>query len=117
MAIVREANLSGKVVGHAIRFLPRRVDRKARGVTVTKDPKVNALVELQVDEKRYTLHSRTCEMHLDDAEYVPAVVNELCGSVYNTLQEAHPLNTEIAFKETLFKNENGSMYRKYDMRA
>jgi hypothetical protein len=117
MAIVREAHLTGKVVGHAIRFLPKRVDRKAKGVTVTKDPKVNALVELQVDERRYTLHSRACEMHLDDAEYVPAVVNELCSSVYHTLQENHPLNSELEFRETVFKNENGSLYRKYEVIA
>lgn len=112
MGNVQKKAMTGKVIGHVVKFLPRKVEQKGTGVTVTKEKKIGAFVTVQVDDKKtYTATSKTKEAVLD-GDRQPT--DELKTEIYNTLVEAHPFGSEREFTEFTIPKGKAAI-RRYEL--
>jgi hypothetical protein len=107
--------LTGRVIGHTVKFLPKKVDHRGGGVTITKERKLGATLTLQVDGKKtYTVSSRKTEV-IFGAEEPPEPTDIQRIEVFNTLVERHPFNAERTFIEEVTPRSKGQAFRKYEL--
>ena len=111
----KERRLSGTVIGHTVKFLPKRVVHRGEGITVTQDKRLAALVTIQVDDRKtFTVPSKETEVILEDQE----PTTEAMAAVYDMLTARHPFGKVRAFTEYItVKTKNGkkSSSRKYEL--
>lgn len=97
MSNKREVPRTGRVIGHLVRFLPRQENARGEGITIVKQEKIGAFVQIQVDGKKFfTVPSRSNEHLLDGNE---AATEELRAKVYNELTTQHPFGSPRDFIE------------------
>lgn len=102
----------GKVIGHTVRSLPKKVTNRGAGITVTQTEKVRAYVTIQVDHKKsYTVPSRKSEVSVGEYESS----EEIKKDVYRMLLEKHPFDAERSFDELIFKRGKGNTFRRYKL--
>lgn len=107
-----ENKLDGKVIGHVVKFLPKKVDNRGSGVTITKEKKIGAFVTIQVDGKKtYTVPSKEMEVVLPTEE----PTDEMKAQVYNALVDRHPFNSERQFTEFVTNRPKGAL-RRYELK-
>lgn len=113
MGNTMENKFTGKVIGHTVKFLPKKVDHRGSGITITKAEKIGAFVTIQVDDKKtYTVPSKYVEVVLKDGE--PAD-EEARALVYNRLVEQHPFNSERSFREFVTAKGKSTSLRRYEL--
>ena len=97
MGNIQKRSMTGKVIGHVVKFLPKKVETRGSGVTITKEKKIGAFVTIQVDDKKtFTATSKLIEEVLDgERQPTDAVKTE----IYNTLVDTHPFGAEREFTE------------------
>jgi hypothetical protein len=112
MGNTTENKFTGKIIGHTVKFLPKKVDHRGSGITITKAEKIGAFVTIQVDDKKtYTVPSKETELVLENQE----PTEETRALVYNTLTERHPFNSERSFREFVTPKGKGSALRRYEL--
>ena len=112
MGNIKKKALTGKVIGHVVKFLPKKVEQRSSGVTITKEKKIGAFVTIQVDDKKtYTATSKATEAVLE-GEHQPT--DELKAQIYNTLVDAHPFGAERNFTEFTIP-KGGASIRRYEL--
>jgi hypothetical protein len=112
MGNVQKKDMTGKVIGHVVKFLPRKVEQRSSGVTITKEKKLGAFVTIQVDDKKtYTATSKSVEAVLD-GDRQPT--DELKTEIYNTLVDAHPFGSERTFTEFTIPKGKAAI-RRYEL--
>jgi len=111
MGRTKENRYSGTIIGHTVRFLPKKVDHRGSGITITKAEKIAAFVTIQVDDKViFTVPSKNSEVILEDQELSP----EALAAVYDILQEQHPFNASRKFREFITRG-NGRTLKRYEL--
>lgn len=104
--------LTGKIIGHTVKFMPKRVNYRGAGITITKSEKLSASVTIQVDDKRmYIVPVKGIEMVLENQE----PDEETRVLMYNKLMKQHPFNSERAFKEYVTTTDEKSALRRYEL--
>ena len=112
MGNVQKKALTGRVIGHVVKFLPKKVEQRGGGVTITKEAKVGAFVTIQVDQKKtYTATSKFLEVVLDGERQT---TDEVEAQVYNALVDAHPFKAERTFTEFTIPRGKASI-RRYEL--
>jgi hypothetical protein len=108
----KEKRLSGKIIGHTVKFLPKRVIHRGEGITVTQDKRIAALVTIQVDDRKiFTVPSKETEVLLESQE--PSL--EAKAAVYDMLIERHPFNADRVFVEYITTKSNKKASRRYEL--
>ena len=110
MGNTTERRLTGTVIGHTVKFQPKKVETRGPGITITKAGKIGALVTIQVDKKTYTVPSKGNEVILGDDFCSP----EASAAVYDMLTLQHPFNAVRSFSELIIRKERGKL-RKYEL--
>lgn len=96
--------LKGTVVGHLVRFLPRKERTVGFGTTKLMEKRLGAFVQLQIDGRRLQLVQCPKELGvLLAADKDPTV--EDGAKVYANLMERHPINSERDIVETVERRE------------
>jgi hypothetical protein len=99
---------SGKVVGHIIRYLPKKEEELDKGVTITRQHKIGAFVQIFVDRKLYTV---PCQRSTKLLEMTEHPTNEHRHEVFNAVLDQHPADAERTFREiTSPKNKKHKRY-------
>lgn len=111
MGRTKENRYSGTIIGHTVRFLPKKVDHRGAGITVTKAEKIAAYVTIQVDDKKiFTVPSKSGEIIMEDQEPSP----EALAAAYDIVQEQHPFNAERKFSEFTTRG-SGHVFKRYEL--
>lgn len=111
MGRTKENKYSGTVIGHEVRFLPKKVDNRGAGITITKAEKIAAYVTIQVDGRRiYTVPSKSNEVIIEDEVASP----EALAATYDMLREQHPFNAQREFLIFTTKG-NGHAFKRYEL--
>lgn len=109
----KQSLLSGRIIGHTVKFLPRQTSNRGGGITIVKQPKVGAFVTIQVDDKKtYTVPCRTSEKLLEENQ---EATEDMRREVYNHLMTEHPFNEEREFIEHVTPRSKGSALRRYEL--
>jgi len=109
----KQSLLSGRIIGHTVKYLPKQSSSRGGGITIVKQPKVGAFVTIQVDEKKtYTVPCRSSEKILEDGQ---EPTEEMRREVYNHLTTEHPFDTECEFVEHMTSRTKGSALRRYEL--
>lgn len=112
MGNTAEVKMTGRVIGHVVKFLPKKVDNRGSGVTITKEKKIGAFVTIQVDgRKTYTVPSKELELVLPTAD----PTDEMRAEVYNALVVKHPFNSDRSFTEFVTNRAKGTALRRYEL--
>lgn len=112
MGNIQKKVMTGKVIGHVVKFLPKKVEQRASGVTITKEKKIGAFVTIQVDDKKtFTATSKSAEAVLE-GDHQPT--DELKTHIYNTLMESHPFGAERTFTEFTIPKGKAAI-RRYEL--
>lgn len=113
MGNTTENKMTGRVIGHVVKFLPKKVDSRGSGVTITKEKKLGAFVTIQVDGKKtYTVPSKSMERVLPEVD----PTDEMRTEVYNALVDRHPFNSDRSFTEFVTSRSKGSALRRYELK-
>ena len=108
----KEKRLLGRVIGHTVKFLPKKVIHRSEGITVTKDKRIAAFVTIQVDDKKiFTVPSKEAEVLLENQDPSP----EAMAAVYDMLIERHPFNERVNFVEYTTSKNNARTTRRYEL--
>lgn len=111
MGRTKENRYSGTIIGHTVRFLPKKVDHRGAGITITKAEKIAAFVTIQADNKTiFTVPSKGSEVILEDQTPSP----EALAAVYDILQEQHPFNSPRMFREFITRGK-GVTLKRYEL--
>jgi len=110
----KQSLLSGRIIGHTVKYLPRQTSSRGGGITIIKQPKVGAFVTIQVDDKKtYTVPCRSSEKLLDENQ---EPTEDMRLEVYNHLVTEHPFNAEREFIEHVTSRAKGSVLRRCELR-
>ena len=99
---------SGTVVGHIIRYLPKKEEQLEAGVTITRQHKVGAFVQIFVDRKLYTV---PCQRSTKLLEMTEQPTNEHRAEVFNKVLTQHPGGSERTFSE--LTNPKNKKHKRY----
>lgn len=106
-----ESKLSGTIEGYRVRYLPKKIEERSKGITVTKSAKVAAFLEVRVDNHQYVVPAMDSESVLDDGqEPTPEVVR----TVNSMLEAKHPMRAERKFKE-IVTTRGKRMMKRYEL--
>ena len=95
---------TGTVVGHLVRFLPRKERTVGFGTTKLMEKRLGAFVQLQVDGRRLQLVQCPKELGvLLGPDKEPTVDDG--ARVYANLMERHPINSKRDIVETVERRE------------
>jgi len=106
-----ERRYKGRIIGHTVKFLPKRVEQLGPGITVTKAGKIGAFVTIQVDDQKiYTVPSKGNEIILGNEDPSP----EARAAVYDMLVSLHPFDATRRFSEFVVPRAKGKL-RRYEL--
>lgn len=95
---------TGKVVGHLVRFLPRKERKVSFGTTKLLEQRLGAFVQLQIDGRRLQLVQCPKELGtLLAGDREPT--QEDGAKVYANLVERHPIHAERKVVESVERRE------------
>lgn len=100
---------TGKVVGHIVRYLPKKEEQLEAGVTITRQHKVAAFVQLFVDRRMYTVQCQESTKLLEMDEHP---TNEHRLATFNAVLDQHPAESERTFRE--LTRPNNKKFKRYE---
>lgn len=110
---IKQNILSGRIIGHHVRYLSKQISERSGGITITKRHKVGAFLTIQVDDtKIHYVPCRASDLPLKDGH---EVTMDMCREVYNHLTDVHPFDTEVEFVEIVTPRKGGVL-RRYELR-
>jgi hypothetical protein len=99
---------SGTVVGHIVRYLPKKEEQLDEGVTITRQHKIGAFVQITVDRKLFTV---PCQSSTKLLEMTEQPTNEHRVEVFNAMLNSHPAGSERTFREVI--NPKNKKHKRY----
>jgi len=99
---------SGTVVGHTVRYLPKKEEEIDEGVTITRQHKIGAFVQITVDRKLFTV---PCQSSTKLLEMNEEPTNEHRFEVFNSMLSQHPAGSERTFRELV--NPKNKKHKRY----
>lgn len=99
---------TGLVVGHIIRYIPKKEEQLDKGITITKQHKIGAFLQLSADNRLYTVQCPHSTLLLEMNED-PTSQRRI--ETFNVVLNNHPAGSSRVFYER--DSDDNRRYKRY----